>query len=186
MLYFIFFKIFGINIFKYITFRSIYASITAMVLGFFLFPKFKEKLKDFQFRQSIKEYLPETHKLKRSIPTMGGVLILSLLLLSSLLWNRLDNRFVILSLLSASGFGIIGFIDDYIKSRMGKAEGLSERWKFLLQVLVALLVAFSLYRLGFSTKIYFPVFKNLSVDLGIFFILWATFIIVGSSNAVNL
>ncbi len=186
MLYVIFYKLLGINLFKYITFRAIYASLTAMVLGFFLFPWFKEKLKDFQFEQTLKEYLPETHKRKKSIPTMGGIFIISIFILSSVLWTRVDNIFVLLSLLTVIGFGAIGFLDDFIKSRLHNPEGLSERKKFVLQVSVAFLVALILYWSGFSTRIYFPVFKNLSLDLGLFFVLWAVFVIVGSSNAVNL
>ena len=117
---------------------------------------------------------------------MGGIFIISLLILSVLLWNRLDNIFVILSLFTVIGFGAIGFYDDYIKSKLKNPEGLSEGKKFLFQVIVALVVAVVLYLSGFSTKLYFPFFKNLSVDLGMFFILWAVFLIVGSSNAVNL
>jgi len=185
MLYLLFYQVFGVVLFKYLTFRSIYAAITAMFIGFALYPYFEKRLKDLQFRQTVKEYLPETHK-KKNVPTMGGLLIITALLISVLLWNNLKNPYVWLVVTAVTGFGIIGFVDDYIKAKKKNPEGLSERKKFLFQILVATVIAVTLYKMGFSTEIYFPVFKNLHVDLGVFFIPWAVFIIVGTSNAVNL
>ncbi|ADY73254.1 Phospho-N-acetylmuramoyl-pentapeptide-transferase [Desulfurobacterium thermolithotrophum DSM 11699] len=185
MLYLIFYQLLGIILFKYITFRSIYAAITAMTLGFLLYPYFERKLKSLQFKQTIKEYLPETHK-KKKVPTMGGLLIITVLVLTVLLWNNLSNPFIWLCLLAVVGFGIIGFVDDYIKARLKNPEGLSEKRKFLSQVAIATVIAVVLFELGFSTELYFPIFKNLHIDLGYFFIPWVVFIIVGASNAVNL
>ncbi|WP_163328356.1 phospho-N-acetylmuramoyl-pentapeptide-transferase [Desulfurobacterium thermolithotrophum] len=185
MLYLIFYQLLGIILFKYITFRSIYAAITAMTLGFLLYPYFERKLKSLQFKQTIKEYLPETHK-KKKVPTMGGLLIITVLVLTVLLWNNLSNPFIWLCLLAVVGFGIIGFVDDYIKARLKNPEGLSEKKKFLSQVAIATVIAVVLFKLGFSTELYFPIFKNLHIDLGYLFIPWVVFIIVGASNAVNL
>lgn len=185
MLYLVFYKTLGITLFKYITFRSIYAALTAMFVGFLLYPYFERKLKDLQFKQTIKEYLPETHK-KKQVPTMGGLLIITALLFSVLLWNNLFNRFVWLVIFVVIGFGVIGFVDDYVKAKLKKPEGISEKAKFLSQLAVATVVALYLYYSGFSTELYFPVFKNIHFDLGWFFIPWAVFVIVGASNAVNI
>ena len=185
MLYILLYQVLGIVLFKYITFRSIYAALTAMFVGFLLYPYFERKLKDLQFKQTIKDYLPESHR-KKNVPTMGGLLILTAMLIAILLWNNLLNPFVWIVIFVLVGFGALGFVDDYIKARLKNPEGLSERTKFLVQLLLAGAVALFLYRSGFSTELYFPVFKNLHFDLGLFFIPWAIFVIVGTSNAVNL
>jgi phospho-N-acetylmuramoyl-pentapeptide-transferase len=185
MLYLILYKVLGITLFKYITFRSIYSAVTALFIGFFLYPIFEKKLKDLQFKQTIKEYMPESHK-KKQVPTMGGLLIITSLILSVLIWNNLKSSFVWLTLFVVVTFGAIGFVDDYIKAKLKRPEGISERAKFLSQLFFATLVALYLYKSGFSTELYFPIFKNLHFDLGILFIPWAVFIIVGTSNAVNI
>ena len=185
MLYLFLYKFLGVNLFKYITFRSIYASVTALFLGFFIYPYLERTLKGMQFEQAIKEYMPETHK-KKKVPTMGGLLIIVSLLFSVLLWSNLENRFVWVVTFVIVGFGIIGFVDDFFKAKLKRPEGISEKTKFISQLIVASFVAVYLYKTGFSTELYFPVFKNLHVDLGWLFIPWAVFIIVGSSNAVNI
>jgi phospho-N-acetylmuramoyl-pentapeptide-transferase len=185
MLYILLYQVLGIVLFKYITFRSIYAALTAMFVGFLLYPYFERKLKDLQFKQTIKEYLPESHK-KKNVPTMGGLLILTALLIAIFLWNNLLNPFVWVVIFVLVGFGALGFVDDYIKARLKNPEGLSERVKFSVQLLLAFGVALFLYESGFSTELYFPVFKELHFDLGLLFIPWAVFVIVGTSNAVNL
>ncbi len=185
MLYVLLYSVLGIVLFKYITFRSIYAALTAMFIGFFLYPIFEKKLKDLQFKQTVKEYMPENHK-KKNVPTMGGLLIITALTTSVLLWNNILNLYVLIALFAVLGFGALGFVDDYIKAKLKKPEGLSERVKFLTQLVLATTVAVLLYKEGFSTELYFPVFKNLHFNLGLLFIPWAVFIIVGSSNAVNI
>jgi len=185
MLYLLLYSVLGIVLFKYITFRSIYAALTAMFIGFFLYPVFEKKLKDLQFKQTIKDYMPENHK-KKNVPTMGGLLILTALTTAVLLWNNIFNFYVLLALFTILGFGALGFADDYIKAKLKKPEGLSEKVKFITQLILATVVAVLLYKEGFSTELYFPVFKNLHFDLGLLFIPWAVFIIVGSSNAVNI
>ncbi|WP_457680107.1 phospho-N-acetylmuramoyl-pentapeptide-transferase [Thermovibrio sp.] len=185
MFYLLLYQVLGIVLFKYITFRTIYAALTAMFLGFYLYPYFERKLKNLQFNQTVKEYLPENHK-KKNVPTMGGLLILTSFLLSVFLWNNLLNYFVWVVVFVAVSFGLIGFVDDYIKAKKKNPEGLSERAKFLSQLFIAASVALFLYFKGFSTELYFPVFKNLHFNLGLLFIPWAVFVIVGSSNAVNI
>jgi phospho-N-acetylmuramoyl-pentapeptide-transferase len=185
MLYLLFYQALGIVLFKYITFRSIYAALTAMFVGFLLYPFFERKLKDLQFKQTIKEYLPDSHK-KKNVPTMGGLLILTALLVAIFLWNNLLNFFVWLVIFVLVGFGAVGFIDDYIKARLKNPEGLSERSKFLAQLALAGAVSVALYLSGFSTELYLPVFKEAHFDLGLLFIPWAVFVIVGASNAVNI
>ncbi len=184
LFYYLLYKGLGINLFHYITFRLIYATITAIALGFLLYPKIHGLLKNLQFEQTIKSYMPVSHK-KKHVPTMGGILIISALVLSVIFWNRL-NEYVLLSLFSVLGFGLVGLADDYIKTKLKNPEGLSERKKFLCQLILATAVAVILYSTGFPTRLYFPVFKNLSLELGPLFIPWAIFVIVGASNAVNL
>ncbi len=181
MFFYLFYKFFGLPLFKYITFRSIYAAITAMFLVFLIYPIFEKRFRE--FTQKVKEFLPESHK-KKNVPTMGGLIIIAALAISVILWNNLQNLYVWLSLITVFGFGLIGFVDDYRKKR--SPEGISEKVKFFSQIAVALIVAVFLYASGFSTEIYFPVFKELHFDLGFFFIFWVVFIIVGTSNAVNL
>ena len=185
MFFHLFYQVLGINLFKYITFRSIYASITAMFIGFLLYPYLERKLRNMRFRQAVKEYLPERHK-KKDVPTMGGILLLLAVCTSVLLWNKLTSPYVWLVLLSVAGFGFIGFVDDYIKVKKGNPDGIPELKKLIMQVAVALLIAILLYRTGFSTDLYFPVFKNLRLNLGALFVPWVVLVVVGSSNAVNL
>jgi len=182
--YLLLYKKLGIVLFKYITFRSIYSALTSLFLGFLLYPFIEEKLKHFKVKQKVKEYLPETHR-KKDVPTMGGILIIASLCLAVLLWSNVVNKFVIIALVSLLAFGGIGFVDDYIKARKNP-EGLPENVKFLFQWLFAIGIGLWLYKSGFSTTIYFPVFKNLHVDLGVLFVLWCAFVIVATSNAVNL
>ncbi len=185
MIYLIFYRLLGINIFKYITFRTIYASITSMLIGFIAFPYFEKRLKNLQFEQKLKGFLPENHRKKVHIPTMGGLFIIFDIMVTSILWNRLNDWFIILSIVTILAFGILGFVDDYIKVKR-RAEGLSEKQKFISQLIIATAVVIVLFINNFSTELYFPIFKNLHVNLGYFFIPWAVFVIVGASNAVNL
>jgi len=185
MLYLILYKSLWINLFKYITFRSIYAAVTALFVGFLLYPYLERKLKNLQFEQTIKDYMPESHKKKR-VPTMGGLLIIASLIFSVLLWNDLLNPFIWIVLFVVFSFGVLGFVDDYVKAKLKRPEGISERVKFVFQIFLSFCVALYLYVSGFSTELYFPVFKNLHIDLGILFIPWVVFVIVGASNAVNI
>jgi phospho-N-acetylmuramoyl-pentapeptide-transferase len=167
------------NVFKYLTFRTIYAMITA--------PWVIRKLESLQARQVIRTDGPESHLKKQGTPTMGGVLILASIIIPTLLWSDLTNRYIWLALFIIVGYGIIGFVDDYKKVVEKNPKGLTPRQKMFWQILLAGAVATVLYVLpGFSEEIYFPFFKKLHPDLGLFYIPFVTLVIVGASNAVNL
>jgi len=178
---------FGFNVFKYITFRSFLAILLAFFLTLLLTPIFLKKLKALQrlFRGYVREYTPEGHTIKKLVPNMGGLVILISVLLSSLLLMRLDLAYFWVISLCILGFGLIGLWDDYTKLKNKK--GISAKAKFSAQVLVASLTAFALYEFTeVGTKLYFPIFKNLQIDLGLFYIPFAVLVIIATSNAVNL
>jgi phospho-N-acetylmuramoyl-pentapeptide-transferase len=175
------------NIFKYLTFRTIYAMITALVVCFILGPWIIRKLESLQARQVIRTDGPESHLQKQGTPTMGGVIILAAIVIPTLLWADLTNQYIWITLFITIGYGIIGFVDDYKKVVEKNTKGLSARQKMLWQVLLAGAVALYLYlKPGFSEELFFPLFKNFHPDLWIWFIPFATLVIVGASNAVNL
>ena len=191
MLYHIFYPLAAdiklFNVFKYLTFRTIYAMITALLVAFFIGPWVIRKLEGLQARQVIRTDGPESHLKKQGTPTMGGVLILAAILIPTLLWADLTNKYIWLALFIITGYGIIGFIDDYKKVVEKNPKGLTPRQKMFWQVLLAGAVAIILYVLpGFSEEIYFPFFKKLHPDLGYFYIPFVALVIVGASNAVNL
>ena len=176
-----------LNIFKYLTFRSIYAMITALVVCFVLGPWIIRKLEGLQARQVIRTDGPESHLQKQGTPTMGGVMILAAIILPTLLWADLSNVYVWITLFIIVGYGLIGFVDDYKKVVEKNSKGLSARQKMFWQVLLASSVAVFLYLYpGFNEQLYVPFFKNFHPDLGILFIPFAAIVIVGASNAVNL
>lgn len=175
------------NVFKYLTFRTIYSMITALVVCFIVGPWVIRKLEALQARQVIRTDGPESHLKKQGTPTMGGVLILAAIVVPTLLWADLTNIYIWLTLLIIACYGAIGFLDDYKKVVEKNPRGLSPRQKMFWQVLAAAAVALFLYlQPGFSRELYFPFFKKLHPDLGIFFIPFVTLVIVGASNAVNL
>ncbi len=191
MLYHIFFplatniKLF--NIFKYLTFRTIYSMITALLVCFVLGPWFIRRLEAMQARQVIRTDGPESHLQKQGTPTMGGVIILAAIVFPTLLWADLTNQYIWLALFITVGYGLIGFVDDYKKVVEKNTKGLSARQKMFWQVVLAGAVATFLFlKPGFSEELYFPLFKNFHPDLWIWFIPFATLVIVGASNAVNL
>jgi phospho-N-acetylmuramoyl-pentapeptide-transferase len=191
MLYHIFYPLAAdirlFNVFKYLTFRTIYAMITALLVAFFIGPWVIRKLEGLQARQVIRTDGPESHLKKQGTPTMGGVLILAAILIPTLLWADLTNRYIWLALFIITGYGIIGFIDDYKKVVEKNPKGLTPRQKMFWQLLLAGVVAIILYVLpGFSEEVYFPFFKKLHPDLGYFYIPFVALVIVGASNAVNL
>jgi phospho-N-acetylmuramoyl-pentapeptide-transferase len=176
-----------LNVFKYLTFRTIYAMITALLVAFFIGPWVIRKLEGLQARQVIRTDGPESHLKKQGTPTMGGVLILFSIIIPTLLWSDLTNRYIWLALFIIIGYGIIGFVDDYKKVVEKNPKGLTPRQKMFWQILLAAAVATTLYLLpGFSAELYFPFFKNLHPDLGLLYIPFVTLVIVGASNAVNL
>ena len=178
----------GFNVFRYITFRTIYAAVTALLISWLLGPWVIRKLQELQVGQYIRELGPESHQAKAGTPTMGGVLILFALAVAALLWGDLGNFYLWLALGVTLCYGLIGFLDDYRKVVSKTNEGgLSARTKFLLLALVALAAGMALYlHPGYSTKLSVPFFKFVLPDLGWGYIPLAMFILVGTANAVNL
>lgn len=174
------------NVFRYITFRTIYATLTAFFICFILGPWVIRQLHKLQIGQYIRECGPESHKVKSGTPTMGGVMIIGSVLISTLLWADITNMYVWITLLTMILYGIIGFADDYIKVVKKNNLGLRAWQKMVLQVIFGLVVAGTLLWAGLSTKITIPFLKEFSPDLGWFYILFVLLVIVGASNAVNL
>jgi phospho-N-acetylmuramoyl-pentapeptide-transferase len=176
-----------LNIFKYLTFRTIYAMITALIVCFVVGPWVIRKLEGLQARQIIRTDGPESHLEKQGTPTMGGLIILGAIILPTLLWADLTNPYIWSTLFIVVGYGLIGFMDDYLKVVKKNTKGLSARQKMFWQVLLAGCVAVFLYlRPGFNELLYVPFFKNFHPDMGLFFIPFVILVIVGASNAVNL
>lgn len=178
------------NVFRYITFRTAGATVTALLLCLALGPAFIDWLRRLSLGQNIREEGPEHHKTKAGTPTMGGLLILLAVLGSTLLWARLDNPYVWIVFGVTAAFGVIGFLDDWLKIRHRRNLGLTARAKFLLQIAVAGIAGAVLMYLpepwDFPPTLTFPFFKELVLALGIFYVPFVILILVGSSNAVNL
>jgi len=175
------------NVFRYITFRTIYATVTAFLVCFVLGPWVIRKLSAMQVGQYIQNDGPQTHLPKEGTPTMGGSLIISAVVIATLLWADLTNVFVWIVLFVIIGFSIIGFIDDYLKQVKKRNQGLKARTKFSLQFILAFITGAWIYAASdFSTQVTIPFFKQFSPDLGIGYIIFAVLVIVGTSNAVNL
>ena len=174
------------NVFRYITFRSIYAFLTALIISIVIGPRCIAWLQKVKCRQFIQEDGPAHHE-KAGTPTMGGLLIAMSLIGSVLLWADLTNLYVWLALFLFAGFGAIGFVDDYLKVIKRRNMGLSARSKFLGQVVIAVVVVGVLITLpGYSTQLSLPFIKWLRPDLGWLYIPFAILVMVGSSNGVNL
>ncbi|HAY21754.1 MAG TPA: phospho-N-acetylmuramoyl-pentapeptide-transferase [Desulfobacterales bacterium] len=177
----------GFNVFRYLTFRSIYAILTALIIAFILGPWVIRQLRRHQIGQYIREDGPASHLCKAGTPTMGGILIIAATIGSTLLWADLSNTYVWLLIFVTLSFGGIGFLDDYLKVIKKHNRGLSGRGKLVGQIIVAAVVAVWLYSLpGFETTLTLPFFKELNPDLGWGFLPLAVFVIVGAANAVNL
>jgi phospho-N-acetylmuramoyl-pentapeptide-transferase len=175
------------NVFRYITFRTIYASLTAFFICFLLGPWMIRKLGALQVGQYIRDDGPKTHLNKAGTPTMGGTLIIIAITVSILLWSDLTNYFVWIVLFVIIANGTIGFIDDYLMQVKRQSKGLTVRKKLALQGIVALVTSFLVYvSPDFSTQVTIPFFKNISPDFGWGYIIFAALVIVGASNAVNL
>jgi phospho-N-acetylmuramoyl-pentapeptide-transferase len=175
------------NVFRYITFRTIYASLTAFLICFFLGPWVIRKLSYMQIGQYVRDDGPQTHLKKAGTPTMGGTLIIFSIVVSTLLWANLTNYFVWIVLLVTLGYGGIGFFDDYLMQIKKQSKGLTVRKKLLLQAILALITGILVYvSPDFSTRITIPFFKNISPDLGWGYVLFAALVIIGTSNAVNI
>ena len=175
------------NIFRYLSFRIIYAALTAFVIAFFLAPPLIRKLQELRLGQRIREEGPRHHQAKQGTPTMGGILIIFAVSLSTVLWADVRNPYVWIVMLSIVGFGLIGFMDDYIKISRARSEGLTVLQKFVAQIAIALSIGLFFYASpGYSTELSVPFFKTFTPDLGTLYIPFAILVIVGCSNAVNL
>jgi len=180
-----------LNVFRYITFRSGAAVVTALMVSFLLGPSIISWLKKRQVRgQPIRDDGPQSHLLtKQGTPTMGGFLILLAITSSTLLWADLSNGFVWIVLIITCGFGLVGFVDDYLKLTRRNSKGLSGRIKLLAQVLIGFAASLWIIKLspvGIHTHLAVPFFKDLLLNLGWFFVPFAILVMVGASNAVNL
>ncbi len=175
------------NVFRYITFRTIYAAITALVLCFVLGPWMIRKLQELQLGQTIREDGPDSHHAKKGTPTMGGLLIIFAVTLSTLLWANLTVGYIWLVIMVMVGFGLIGFLDDYRKISRRNSRGVPGKVRLSAEVAIALFVSVTLYiKPGFNPYVTIPFFKTALPNLGWGYVLLSTFIIVGTANAVNL
>jgi phospho-N-acetylmuramoyl-pentapeptide-transferase len=180
----------GFDLFRFLTFRSALAAITALLMSFYFGPKIIAKLKRDQVDQPIREDGPQTHKKKAGTPTMGGLIILISVVIPVLLWSNIKSVYIILVLFGTVFLGGVGFLDDYLKVVKKLPTGLIARYKLMGQVFVGLVVGLAIYFLPefaqFNTQTTLPFFKNLNWDFSYLYIPWVVFIITAISNAVNL
>ena len=177
----------GLNVFRYITFRTIGGAVTAFIIVLLLGPLFIRTMRRFQIGQVVRDDGPETHLAKQGVPTMGGLLILTAISVGTIFWARLDNSLVWLSLFVTLFYGCIGSIDDIKKIKKKSSAGLSAKGKLILQIAGASVVGLFIYiHPGFDGHLSLPFLKNFRPDLGIFYVIFAIIVIVGASNAVNL
>jgi phospho-N-acetylmuramoyl-pentapeptide-transferase len=177
------------RVFQYLTLRAILGALTALAISFAVGPVMIRKLTQNKIGQNIRECGPEGHLIKAGTPTMGGALILVAISLSTLMWADLENRYIWSLLFVTLGFGSIGFVDDFKKLKLGNSEGLSASMKYFWQSIVGFVVAIFLFysaQVPAETELIVPFFKTVIIPLGGFYILLAYFVIVGTSNAVNL
>jgi len=176
-----------LNVFRYITFRTIYATLTALAFSLAVGPFVTRFLVRLQMGQPVREDGPASHAKKAGTPTMGGGIMIAAILLATLLWADLTNLYIGLVLFAMISFGAIGCWDDYLKCVRKNSKGLMPRVKFSLQIFAAAMIAIGVYLSeAYSTNLSVPFFKNITPDLGIFYVLFAILVVVGSSNAVNL
>lgn len=179
----------GFAVFQYLTLRGILGVLTALLISLLVGPYVINKLRSNQIGQAVRDDGPQTHLSKAGTPTMGGALILVAIAISTLLWSDLSNKYVWLTLGVTLIFGAVGWVDDYRKVVEKNPRGLPARWKYLWQSVGGFGAAVLLYLFAQTpaeTSLLIPFLKDVSIDLGIFFIVFTYFVIVGSSNAVNL
>lgn len=179
----------GFNVFQYITLRTILGVLTALFIALLVGPYVIRRLSYLQIGQNVRSDGPESHLSKAGTPTMGGLLILVSIAASTLLWSDLSNRFVWVVLVTTAVFGAIGWVDDYLKLTRGNSKGLSAAKKYSWQSLGALVAALALYytaQTPAETSLIVPFFKSVSIELGWFYVVLTYFVVVGTSNAVNL
>jgi phospho-N-acetylmuramoyl-pentapeptide-transferase len=180
----------GFHVFQYLTLRGILAAVTALGLALLIGPTMIALLSRYQIGQHVRTDGPKSHLQKSGTPTMGGGLILVALGLGTLLWADLSSHYVWIALETTIGFGLIGFYDDYMKLVVGNSKGLSARYKYLAQSVVGVAAAMTLHHLRQSpaeTALYVPFFKSVAIPMTTpVFVAFSYFVIVGTSNAVNL
>jgi len=180
----------GFNLFRYITFRTAAATITAILISLLLGSFFIRVLKKYQIQEKIRKEGPQTHLAKEGTPTMGGIIVLTAIIIPTLLWADLTNYFVLMVLLVTVWLGLIGFMDDYLKAVKNQPKGMVGRKKLVGQILLGLI--FGLILLYFPPNSAFdgttgiPFFKNYVLSLGILYLPFVILVLTGSSNAVNL
>lgn len=178
----------GFNLFQYLTFRSIVSVITALGISLLVGPTMIRRLSKYQIGQTVRDDGPQTHLVKAGTPTMGGALIIFAIVFSSLMWGQLENRYLWVALIALVGFGLVGLADDYIKLVRKDPKGLAARWKYFWQSVLGAGIAIYLFYSASpaETQLLVPFLKDVMPQLGILFIFMAYFVIVGTSNAVNL
>ncbi|MFC1807194.1 phospho-N-acetylmuramoyl-pentapeptide-transferase [Candidatus Omnitrophota bacterium] len=183
---------FGFNVFRYITFRAAGAIVTAFMLSVILGPHLIRMLQHLKIGERVRsrEEVPgiySMHRHKEGTPTMGGVIMIVTILLATILWARLDNRYVLITIATTVWLGVVGFLDDYIKLTKENSGGLSKTTKLIGECILGLAIGIILFSdSNVGSAIYVPFLKNAVMDAGIFYIFFVMLVIVGSSNAVNL
>lgn len=179
----------GFNVFQYLTLRAILGVLTALSISLMVGPVMIRWLSQYQIGQQVRNDGPQTHLSKAGTPTMGGALILVAMAVATLLWSDLHNRYVWVVLAVTLLFGVIGWVDDYKKLVLRNSKGLTGRWKYFWQSVIALAVGgflFATAQTPAETQLLVPFFKDVSIELGLGYVLLCYFVIVGTSNAVNL
>ncbi|MBY6063882.1 phospho-N-acetylmuramoyl-pentapeptide-transferase [Pseudidiomarina sediminum] len=179
----------GFNVISYLTMRAILSVLTALLISLWMGPRLIRYLQRLQIGQAVRDDGPQSHLSKAGTPTMGGLLIIAAIVISTLLWADLSNRYVQVLLGVVLGFGLVGFVDDYRKVVQKNSRGLPAKWKYFWQSLIATVAAVVLYAnatVGAETQLLVPFFKDVMPQLGLLYILLAYFVVVGTSNAVNL
>jgi phospho-N-acetylmuramoyl-pentapeptide-transferase len=180
----------ALNVFQYITFRTAGATVTALALSLLLGPWMIRRLRDFQIGQVIRQDGPQTHRAKAGTPTMGGLLILACAILPTLLWANLTNAYIWIAVLATTAFGAVGFADDYLKIVRRSHHGLRPRYKMAWQAFIGVGVGLALLMLVrydlYNTHLLFPFFKRFIPDIAWVYVLFAAFVCVAWTNAVNL
>jgi phospho-N-acetylmuramoyl-pentapeptide-transferase len=180
----------GFHVFQYLTLRAILAAVTALAMALFIGPTMIALLTRYQIGQRVRSDGPQSHLQKSGTPTMGGGLVLVAMVLGTVLWADVSSRFVWILLGSTLGFGLIGFYDDYLKLVVGNSKGLAARYKYLAQSIVGIATIMTLHHLRQTpaeTSLYVPFFKTVAVPMSTAgFVALCYFVIVGTSNAVNL
>ncbi len=179
----------GFGVVSYLSLRAILATITALLIALWFGPYLIRKLQSNQIGQSVRDDGPKSHLSKAGTPTMGGILILLSIAISTLMWGDLSNHYVWVVLLVTMTTGVVGFVDDYRKVVQKNSRGLPGRWKLFWQGIIALAASVYLYQSAASpaeTSLIVPFFKDVLLDLGFFYVVLSFFVIVGTSNAVNL